>query len=236
MFAVRCNFSPITSYAQAVKAWNLGIILRKLRNVDGAPRMLAARKKHMTVQRTEAEDIILRLYEHPVVTWHKDNSLTIQGHTTRSTVVFANRCTPDWMFAQVYGGYFTISVHGRTYKVSDRITFRERDNTWKADQVEPWSLPVVNRERAAQALADIGYREFRDWLKVYVQMAAVPPVPGKYVSNEDVINLLRSRMWRELTTHFPDAWHNSNRVLQELRQAVYREYDCIECKSVPFLG
>jgi hypothetical protein len=237
-FGIRCNFPRIESYAQAVKTWRAAVVFPRDRKLNSlvAPRGLVdTRKKHMTIARTEAEDIILRLYDHPVVTWHKDNSLTIRAYTTRSTVIFANHCTPR-MYVSLCAGYFAVTVDGRTYKVPDEITFRERDNTWKADQITPWSVPVVNRERAKQAREETRYQEFRLWFLVYVQMAA--PLDGGvgWHDNNSIVTMLRDRKWRELVSCFRYSWSHPDQVLHEIRQAIYRQYGCIEHKSVPFLG
>jgi hypothetical protein len=146
----------------------------------------------------------------------------------------------------MWSNCFTVTVDGRTYKVSDRTTFRPHDSTWKADQITPWSIPVVNRERAKQAFHEIGYEEFRTWFKVYVQMAPRPAGQQKWVDdngqarwidNKSVVIMLRDRKWRDLVTcRFPNAWSVPDRALAEIRQAIYQECDCIDRKSVPFLG
>jgi hypothetical protein len=238
-FQVRCPFH-IQSYAQAVKAWQAAVIFPKDRKLDNqwAPRGLVdTRKKHLTIEQTTAADIILRLYQHPVVTWHKDNSLTICGYASRSTCVFASHCTPAGMYASMCGGRFAVTVDGRTYRVPDRITFRERDNTWKADQITPWSVPVLNHERRKQALREVGYEEFRLWFQVYVQMAERHSGQARWIDNKSVVSMLRERKWRDLLGgRFPNAWSHPDRVLYEIRQTIYRECGCIEHKSVPFLG
>jgi hypothetical protein len=239
-FGISCNFSCIQSYAQAVKAWQAAVIFPKDRKLDNqwAPRGLVdTRKKHMTIEKTAAADIILRLYDHPVVTWHKDNSLTLRAFCTRSTTMFATHCTPAGMYVSLCGGFFAASIDGRTYKVKDKITFHQRDNTWKADQITPWSVPVVNRERAKQALREVGYEEFRLWFQVYVQMAAKPDGQAAWIDNHSMVIMLRERKWRDLLAcRFPNSWSHPDRVLYEIRQTIYRECGCIEHKSVPFLG
>jgi DNA polymerase I-like protein with 3'-5' exonuclease and polymerase domains len=73
------------------------------------------------------------------------------------------------------------------------MTIERQDNTWKADRITPWSIPVVNRERAKQALRETSYQEFRLWLTVYLQMAspsretfAVPGVKQMKLASFDV--------------------------------------------------
>ena len=234
-WSIRCNFDRIQTYAQAVKAWQKAVVFPRDR--EGPRGLVDRRKKHLTVEQTEAEDIILRLYDHPVVTWHKDNSFTICGYRTKSAVVFANHCTPAGMHVSMCGGGLAVSVDGRTYRVPDRTTFRPHDSTWKADQITPWSIPVVNRERAKHAFAETGYEEFRAWFKVYIQMAEKPASGYRWVSNAELVTMLRDRKWRGIvTTRFLNTWHSPDRVLSEMRQAIYQECDCIDQKSVPFLG
>jgi hypothetical protein len=134
-------------------------------------------------------------------------------------------------------GTFRVTIDRRTYKVSDKITFRQRDNTWKPDLITPWSVPVVNRERAKQALNETGYGEFRAWLKVYVQMAARPDGPSGWIDNTNVVTMLRERQWRDLVAcRFPEAWNSPDLMLNKIRQAIYQECGCIDHKPVPFLG
>lgn len=240
-WSIRCNFDPIRSYAQALKVWKKAVIFTK----DNHPRfprgLVDKRKKHLTIELTEAEDFVLRLYTHPVVAWHKDNSVTIYSpRATRSTSKFATHCTPHGMYVSAWNDTcLCASIDGRTYKIKNQITFRERDGTWKADQItSPWSVRSVNRERAKQALAEVGYAEFRLWFKVYVQMASKPANLAGWLNNEDIIHMLRDRSrWRDLITgRFPNAWSHPDHVLSEIRQAIYQEYKCIDRKSVPFLG
>jgi hypothetical protein len=203
---------------------------------DGPRGLIDRRKKHLTIERTEAGDFILRLYGHPTVTWHKDGALTICAHPTKSTGTFANHCTPAGMYVSASGS-FRVSVDKRMYKVVNKITFRQRDNTWKADQITPWLVPVVNRERAKLALAEVGYSEFRSWLKVYVQMAPSPSGRAGWIDNTNVVIMLRDRKWRDLVTcRFPNAWHSPDQVLSEIRKAIYQEFKCIDHKSVPFIS
>jgi hypothetical protein len=141
-WAIRCNFSPIQTYAQAVKAWQKAVVFPRDR--EGPRGLVDRRKKHLTIERTAAEDIVLRLYEHPVVTWHKDHSLTICAwhRNTKSTIAFANHCTPPEMRVSSWSDCLTVTVDGRTYK-ANRTTFRPRDDTWKADQIVPLFMTMV---------------------------------------------------------------------------------------------
>jgi hypothetical protein len=230
-WSIRCNFSPIHTYAQAVKAWKAAVVFP--RSPTGQRGLVDKRKKHLTIERTEAEDIILRLYGRPIVTWHKDNSLTIESYPSKSTVTFANHCTPPEIRIAKWNSCFAVTIDGRTYQVQ-RTTFRPRDDTWKADQITPWSVPVVNRERAKQAFQETGYNEFRQWLIVYSQMTMERPDPTGFATKVAVITMLRDRRWRELVAHFPRRTVDA--MLSEVRQAIYHEYNCIDQKSVPFLG
>ena len=238
-WSIRCNFDPIRSYAQALKVWKKGVIFP--RTPGGPFGLVDKRKKHLTIEQTEAEDIVLRLYGHAVVTWHKDNSVTIYSpRATRSTSKFATHCTPNGMYVSAWNDTcLCASIDGRTYKIKDQITFRERDGTWKADQItSPWQKSVVNRERAKQALAEVGYEEFRLWFKVYVQMAPKPNGQASWIDNPSLVIMLRDRSkWRDLIAcRFPNAWNHPDRALSEIRQAIYTECGCIDRKSVPFLG
>jgi len=236
MYAIRCAFCRINSYAAALKAWKDGAIFRS--NREGPRGLDGTRKKHLTVERTEAEDIILRLHECPVVTWHKDGSITIVGYNSKSTIVFAKHCTPDGMSARMCGGRFAIDIHSkwgwRTYQVANKITFRQRDGDWKADEITPWMIDQVNRERAKQALSETGYSEFRAWLIVYTQMAAQPS-HRNYEKNKLALLHDRSK-WRELAACYPEAWRDVERALGSLRKTIYYEHNCIEQKPVAFLG
>lgn len=235
---IKCTFGRIQSYAQAVKAWQKGVIFRK-DDPPQAPRGLVdKRKKHLAIERTEAGDIILRLYDHPTVTWHKDGSLTLCGYNSKSTGKFATHCTPPGFY--VMGGD-RVHIDGRTYKLANKLTFYQDGDTWKVkdkSQIEPWSVPVVNRARAKQALEETGYKEFRLWLTTYVQMAASPQArSGGVVPDKKLIHMLRDRsMWRELVTYYPNAWRDPEQVLRSIRQAIYDSHGCIDKKSVPFWG
>ena len=240
MFSINPNFMPIRSYDQAVKSWQSGVIFPKDRKLGdlALPRGLVdTRKRHMTIERTATLDYILRLYSHPVVTWHQDNSVTISPYLSRSTVMFANCCTPISMFVALHNGQFSVTCAGRIYKVERQLTLRKRGDAWEPDQVMPWSVPFINRERATYALRETGYKEFRLWFMTYVQMAE-PPMPGySYLDGYQMLRMLQDRnQWRELVRKCgSDAWKYPNKILDKLRHAIYREYDCVEQKNVPYL-
>ena len=242
-FGIRCRFDRIQSYADALRVWRKAVIFPRVDN-EYAPRGLVdKRKKHLAIERTAAQDIILRLYDHPVVTWHKDGSLTIDTHPTKSTGIFANHCTPGDMYVRC-GSYHAsaVSTGGLTYNASKPITFKQNETgKWRiADrsQITPWSVEVVNRERAKQALAETGYNDFRLWFKTYVQMATKPEGKEGFIDNTSIVIMLRDRSkWRDLVAcRFLNAWGFPDRALHEIRQAVYQECGCIDRKSVPFLG
>jgi hypothetical protein len=236
-FYVRCNFDHIDSYALAVRAWKKGVVLRK--NPEG-PRGLVNKRKRMTVEMTAAEDVILRLFEHPVVTWHRDGSVTISGFNSISTTVFTTHCTPDEMSAHLRGGRFAIYIKNkgsgwRIYQVGNTITFRERDGTWEADEITtPWKIRTINRERAKQAREESGYNDFRAWLIIYVQLAEAPRNRNHI---RDKLALLSDRSkWRELARCYPEAWRDVEYALESLRETIYNQRGCLDDKSVPFLG
>jgi hypothetical protein len=244
-WGIRCTFDRIQSYTDAARTWRSAVIFRSVnRTADNyllVPRGLVdRRKKHLTIERTAAEDFILRLYDHPVVTWHKDGSLTLNLHPTKSTGMFANHCTPAGMHVSCGKNRSSaILTDGLWYKASKPITFQLRDGKWKVadrSQITPWSVPVINRERAKQAFAETGYEEFRLWFKTYIQMAERPASGYKWLSNPEIVAMVRDRKWRDLVTcRFSNTWHSPDRVLHEIRQAIYRECGCIDKKSVPFL-
>ena len=96
---------------------------------------------------------------------------------------------------------------------------------------------VVNRERAKQALSEVGYEEFRAWFKVYVQMAKTPEGPSGWIDNTNIVTMVRERQWRDLlATRFQNAWSRPDQVLSEIRDAIYKECGCIDRKYIPFLG
>ena len=98
------------------------------------------------------------------------------------------------------------------------------------------AVSVVNRERAKQALADVGYEEFRLWLNVYIQMATRSTQEIYGFKGTEVVVLLRDRnKWRELVARYP-LNSSADQVLRDVRQAIYVKYDCMDQKSVPFLG
>jgi len=237
-WSIRCNFDRIKSYTDAAKTWRNAIVFPS--NREGPRGLVDKRKKHLAIEKTAAEDFILRLYDHPVVTWHKDGSLTLNLHPTRSTGVFATHCTPADMHVSCgWRKSSSVLTDGLWYKASKPITFRLRDGKWKiADrsQIIPWSVSTVNRERAKQALQEVGYEDFRLWFRVYVQMAAKPNGPHGWLNNRDVVDMLRTRQWRDLiAARFPNAWRSPDKVLSEVRQAIYQECGCMDKKSVPFL-
>lgn len=243
-WSIKCTWTRIQSYKQAAAAWQKAVVFRSAErtaeNYLLVPRGLVdRRKKHLTIERTEAGDFVLRLYRHPVVTWHPDNSITIAApRSTISTGKFANHCSPAGMHVSMWNQHLCVYVDKRTYKVVDQITFRERDGTWKADKVtSPWVKSVVNRERAKQALSEVGYEEFRAWFKVYVQMAKTPEGPSGWIDNTNIVTMVRERQWRDLlATRFQNAWSRPDQVLSEIRDAIYKECGCIDRKYVPFLG
>ena len=96
------------------------------------------------------------------------------------------------MHVSTWNNCLTVSVDGRTYKVKDKITFRQHGKPWKADQItSSWSVPFVNRKRAKQARLESGYEEFRLWFQVYIQMTARPDDQTVWSHDKSTIVMLR---------------------------------------------
>ena len=122
-WSIKCTWTRIQSYKQAAAAWQKAVVFRSAErtaeNYLLVPRGLVdRRKKHLTIERTEAEDFVLRLYGHDVVTWHPDNSITISApRSTISTGKFANHCSPAGMHVSMWNQHLCVYVDKRTYKV-----------------------------------------------------------------------------------------------------------------------
>ena len=93
--------------------------------------------------------------------------------------------------------------------------------------MSPAALGVVMRETIRRNRVHDGI--------VYLQMTSRSTQEIYGERGTEAVDLLRNRKWRELVARYP-VRASADQVLHEVRQAIYREYECIDRKSVPWLG
>lgn len=97
-----CGMPRIESYAQALAYFNEVKPVRGRK--DGFKPIAHRRGWNRRMALKDNGDVVFTLHHTDVVTWHADGSLTIEGHPTLTTAMFANHLTPQQVTLQAARG------------------------------------------------------------------------------------------------------------------------------------
>jgi hypothetical protein len=163
----------IHGYSDAFALWRDA---KRWRGQDN-PRKLNpySSRRVVSVRKDPDDSIAFRLYETDVVTYHPDNSLTIEPYSSMTTTRFARAYSPSWLstwFGSPLGAL--VCVEDRYYQTDyQAITFVCTEGVWAPRAPRPFDVPYVDRTAGRAALRAHGYPDFRDWLWAYLPMQAL---------------------------------------------------------------
>lgn len=136
-------------------------------------------KKTKFVRRNADGSVAFCLHQTDVVTWHPDDTVTIDNYGTKSTSEFASSFVSGLSLhhpVTIRGeelGCSSISYgdwrEGRTVCFSDYVTFRQGDNGWEPadpDLLRTVWYPELDRVKARKLAKQFHLRDFAIWLEV----------------------------------------------------------------------
>jgi hypothetical protein len=175
------------------------------------------RVRQYGVRKLNDGSIAFRLHSTDVVTWHPDNSLTLEVYTSQSTQAFANCLLP---YGVSTGGGMTRLEIGRNWKaqkmypIADTVHIAPDHET--IDTPVVWERRRTDRKVARRVLAETRYAEYREWYKLMRSMMTEPPkLLGFWSPRETVAMLADQSFWHDLMT----SW--SGGTPDDVRYAIY---------------
>ncbi len=165
------------------------------RKISGKPN-----SPQMGVRLTKGK-VAFRYHNTDVVTWHPDDTYTVETYNSKSTCEFANHFLPIGQALEFQGRAFRID--GVMYPAIGDITVRPKDGKVLGTQAF-FVKEVIDRKAAKAVLAKTRYAEYRDWHKAMWPMVKdnmkggwSRPVPTAW----ETIDLLEDETkWHNLMT------------------------------------
>jgi hypothetical protein len=158
-----------------------------------------------------------RLYSTDVVTWHKDNSVTIDSYPTVTTAAFARCLLPaglrlgaDMMMSfdakiihvenERWGNYIYAS-HQRTCCADG--TYRQHGDTWLPDEdtIQPISVVTLDTKLTRAAAKEHNLAGFTTWL--FTMGHHEVEIEHAGTDYEACVEALKAREFRKAASHLP---------------------------------
>ena len=192
-FQLNYNGPSLHSYQSAVRAWEQA---DRWRGETGEfdERKLDGRKRHVTIRKTREGDIACKLHSTDVVTYHPDDSITIERWSSMSTDSFARAMLPGSLYSTFLSGGCDIwikPVGGSSrfwdgdwqgWKFSgisctfvpgeegDEYTYAPKDLA----ETEPLEHTYLDAKLAAKARAKYRWNDFTTWFKAFTTLSRNP--------------------------------------------------------------
>ncbi len=212
----------LRSYAAALSFW------------ESAPRwpdepveraLDSKRKKFVTIRKLSDNSIACRLHNTDVVTFHPDNSVSIQPYQSISTDEFFNRLgvsggLQSWFNSRV------IRVREYWYQAVSRDALRISLDTleWRTPPA-PFKIRTIDRKRAKAARDQYDYAAFAGWAKMLEASQTTPEFRSGWFNHNTILDRLQDRNdWPTLIVlkkygQIVDA----NATIKRVREAIYLE-------------
>ena len=170
---------------------------------------------------TTQMSVALRYHHTDVVTWHPDNSITIDPYMSISTDNFIANALPSMIrthfnHANRRNGEMLIKLaehntwswwddpEARIYALNPQgrggsVHLKQDEHgVYQFDEghTKPWRIPVVNKQRAREALANTNYSDIRHWLPAAYQLSAFKPdeiTKSRWVLHNEILSMLDDR-------------------------------------------
>ena len=176
------------------------------------------RARQYGVRKTANGSIAFRFHRTDVVTWHPDNSITLEVWNSQSTQAFANTLLPfgvsptRGMTRLVVGGW----RDGKVYPIARTVRIGPDHTTVETPLV--WETLTIDRKVAKRVLADTRYAEYREWWTLMTAMQ--PDRQLSYGSGifrpSDIVEALADKdRWHDLMTSYAAL------TVDHVRQAIY---------------
>ena len=223
----------LSTHSDALRFWENAATWRGEDN----ERILDSRKKRrVNIRQLRDGSIACRLYNTDVVTYHPDNSMTIESWASVSTDEFANSLL-RWTNVSTQFTTGTIRVSGiqgepdKFYRAIRTIELAYNPDTKGyavTNMSEPFEIVTINKTEANKVLKAHDYKAFANW----VRMMAVSDVTFEATHYYPLIGypaheaLLDRSLWEKLLC-FESSWHNRgallvDRTLKLARKGLYQ--------------
>ena len=230
------SLKRLDDYDAALKHWASIKPLRGHNETDPKP-IEKRNKMHVTIRKLDDGSIACKLHHTDVVIYHPDSAVTLNCYSSVSTNEFAGSLLPHDVSANFTGGYARLGSweDGRFYKIGSTIKISNR-NGWTVDNLKPWSVPVVDKVKAREALKTSRYSEFKSWWEMRDKMEGVNTAPAymRYTyKRRDVAQMLASG---------PEAWGEVDRTRASqvyqwagLRQQIQKDAGAVSYQNKDYL-
>lgn len=169
----------VHSYADALLYWENSKPWKDSKGEHDERPMGHRRKRHMTVRKNRAGDIVFRLYATDVVTYHADGSLSLDPYSSSLTNRVVNDLTPPGIHPfYTFGRGCALHVGERAYLIGEGAHLVRVDGTWEMSpdvRTQPFRKVVVDRKVARELLKETNYSDFRAWLMAVRALARTEP-------------------------------------------------------------
>lgn len=230
------SLKRLDDYDAALKHWASIKPLRGHNETDPKP-IEKRNKMHATIRKLNDGSIACRLHRTAVVIYHPDNTITLNSYSSISTNEFASGLLPWDVSVNFIGGYARLGRwgDGHFYKLGSTIKLTNKDG-WTVDNPQPWSVPVVDKVKAREALKTSRYSEFKLWWGMRDKMEGVNTAPAyrSYIHN--------GRNSAEMLAGGPEAWGEEDRAKTSqvyqwagLRQQIQKDAEAISYQNKDYL-
>ena len=228
MYGSASSYASARQLYESAKSWKHGGYERKLNPKSS--------RDHMGVGMSGL-DVILRLYSTDCVTWHPDNTFTIDPYASLTTNRFVKRYTPSYCWAHFTDergmifevgspmcktvepaewGYGDYSQTRRVYELASSGPCARFKHDPDLDMWVPYGpegfekikIPVVNRKKSKLALEASGYYDFENWLRAAIFVH--PSAQRKADWNNPDPCTARASL-------FSSGYHGASRILEALK-------------------
>ena len=241
----------LRSYSEALLYWSNA---HQWRNKTGEhdPRALAksyARKRHVNIRKTGDGSITCRFYQTDVVTYHRDNSITIESFPSISTNSFANVLLPSPLRIMCNHSPSVIWTQDSAvgYKIGESFTIRKTDEGWQPVRPsDPIYLYQLDRKRASLALRARGYHDFKMMVRAGLVLRHTPAqdrcgIASIYQLRRDVFDkevdypglLADQSRWFSVIEHC-HSLEVADWFLAEMREAIYKADACVSLTELAY--
>lgn len=220
----------IHSYARALYHYDRTAPWRG--DADKITRPLGNRRaRYMTFRKLADGSIAFRLYATDVVTWHPDNSVTINPYSTASTNAFATRLLPSGMWANFPCLVMRSPASDQlVYQIGAGTKLVEGERGWEIatpGTIIRWRDYRVDTGKAQRMLREVGYNAFVAWAKTRHALGVEDKDQEYLPYGMDVVRALENReMWPALARMGMTRF-NSAPEFDWLRHKLYKFYDCL---------
>jgi hypothetical protein len=195
-----CYITSINNHAEALAAYERGKPQRS--EIHGDARRIPGKEgsRVMDVRIKASGSVAFRYHYTDVVTWHKDDTCSVDTYPSDATCRFADRFIPKSMWFEAAMRHLVVGA--TTYAITGPFKLNV-DGPIGTMGLGAFKREVVNRRRARALLATTRYAEYRAWYDATWPMVrdTVRYVPWASTGDDILEALTDDRQWFNLLEH-----------------------------------